>query len=140
MAPDEIISAMTKEWLKKQSEEGNPIILDGYPRTIKQAKSLVAMLKENKFQNFNLHVIRFTIAEQVIVDRIANRVVCENKKCQQVYSLKTKKPKQEGICDLCGSRLSKRSDDNEEVIRSRYQTYMANEKDILNFFVANTSK
>jgi len=134
LVPDEIVSNMVKVWLGEQLANSNPIILDGYPRTKAQAETLIKLLEEPKLKTFNLKVVKISIAENSVVDRISNRVVCENKKCQVVYSLKAKPPVKEGICDSCGSKLIKRKDDSEEIVRSRFKTYQATESEILNFF------
>ncbi|HBS48485.1 TPA: adenylate kinase [Candidatus Dependentiae bacterium] len=134
LVPDSLISDMVKVWLTEQQSSKNPIILDGYPRTKSQAETLVTLLADPNFSNLSLKVVKFAIREEEVVDRIANRLVCENKKCQAVYSLKSKKPAKEGICDLCGSKLIKRTDDNEEVVKNRFKIYSATENEILNFF------
>lgn len=134
LVPDELINAMIQDWLIQQASGTNPIILDGYPRTTGQAQALLDILKDPKNANYRLKIARFSVSEQEAVDRILFRVVCSNKACQKVYSLKSLKPKVEGICDVCGSPLSKRSDDTEEVIRRRYQDYMKTESAMLDFF------
>lgn len=134
LVPDELINAMIQDWLEQQAAGHSPIILDGYPRTTGQAAALLNILKDPKNSSYRLKIARFTVPEQEAVDRILYRVVCSNKACQKVYSLKALKPKVEGICDVCGSPLTKRSDDTEEVIRKRYNDYMKSEADILNFF------
>lgn len=134
LVPDELINAMIQDWLIQQAGGTTPIILDGYPRTVGQAEALLNILKDPKNSGYQLKIVRFSVSEQEAVDRILYRVVCSNKACQKVYSLKALKPKVEGICDVCGSPLSKRSDDTEPVIRKRYQDYMKTEADILNVF------
>jgi len=134
LVPDDLINAMIKDWLEKQAGGTNPIILDGYPRTTGQAQVLIDMLKDPKNSSFRLRIVRFSVSETEAVDRIVYRVVCENKACQKVYSLKSLKPKVDGICDVCGSKLSKRGDDTEEVIKKRYNDYMKTEDEMLNFF------
>lgn len=130
LVPDELVNAMVNDWLIKQSENNAPLILDGYPRTVKQAEALLAMTRNN----FHLRVISFVVSEDEAVNRIVYRVVCSNKACQKVYSLKVLKPKVEGVCDICGSPLLKRSDDTQEVIRKRYNDYMQTENAMLAFF------
>ncbi len=134
LVPDELINAMMQDWLEKQVAEKNPVILDGYPRTVVQAHALLDMLKAPKNQIYHLRVVRFSVSEQEAIDRIVYRVVCSNKNCQKVYSLKALKPKVEGICDVCGSKLSRRSDDTEQVIEKRYNDYMKTESELLGFF------
>lgn len=134
LVPDELVNAMVQDWLEKQASGTSPIILDGYPRTVGQAQTLLEILKSEKNSGYRLRVVRFSVSEQEAVDRIVYRVVCSNKNCQKVYSLRSLKPKVEGICDVCGSPLLKRSDDTEEVIRKRYRDYMVKETEMLNLF------
>lgn len=134
LVPDELINAMVQDWLEKQASGTGPIILDGYPRTVIQAQTLIEILKSEKNSGYRLRVVRFSVSEQEAVDRILYRVVCSNKNCQKVYSLRSLKPKVEGVCDACGNPLSKRSDDTEEVIRKRYNDYMKKEAEMLNLF------
>ncbi|HBY05382.1 MAG: Adenylate kinase [candidate division TM6 bacterium GW2011_GWE2_42_60] len=134
LVPDTLINDMVQDWLIQQATGTQPIILDGYPRTIGQAQALIAMLKDPKNAAYHLRVVRFTVSEKEVVDRIAYRVVCSNKVCQKVYSLKSLPPKVAGICDVCGGKLIKRKDDTEEVVRKRYTDYMKTEAEILAFF------
>ncbi|MCL5436551.1 MAG: nucleoside monophosphate kinase, partial [Candidatus Dependentiae bacterium] len=134
LVPDTLINAMVGDWLIQQAAGHSPIILDGYPRTVGQAEALLELLKDPKNSAYRLRIVRFGVSEQEAVDRILYRVVCSNKACQKVYSLKALKPKVEGICDVCGSPLTKRSDDTEEVIRKRYNDYMKSEAAMLGFF------
>lgn len=136
LVSDDLINEMVQNWLAQQSAGTSPIILDGYPRTIGQAQALMAMLKDQKNAAYHLRIVRFAVSEQEVVDRISSRVVCSNKECQKVYSLKSFKPKVEGVCDACGGKLIKRKDDTEEVVKKRYAEYMAHESEILNFFKA----
>jgi len=134
LVPDALINDMVQDWLVKQAAGTQPIILDGYPRTIGQAQALIAMLKDPRNAAYHPRVVRFTVSEKVVVDRIASRVVCSNKECQKVYSLKSLPPKVEGICDVCGGKLIKRKDDTEEIVKKRYADYMKTEAEILAFF------
>jgi adenylate kinase len=134
LVTDDLINAMMSDWLTKQAGGTSAIILDGYPRTTGQAQVLLDMLKDPKNASFRLRIVRFSVSEAEAVDRIVYRVVCGNKACQKVYSLKSLKPKVDGVCDLCGGQLSKRGDDTEEVIKKRYNDYMKTESDMLNFF------
>lgn len=137
LVPDTLINAMVQDWLIQQAGSQNPVILDGFPRTVGQAEALINMLKDPKNSSYHLRIIRFTVSEQEAVDRILYRVVCSNKSCQKVYSLKSFKPQVDGVCDVCGQALTKRGDDTEEVIRKRYNDYMKSEAAMLAFFREN---
>jgi adenylate kinase len=131
LIPDEIITKMALDWLKGKIKTCSHIILDGFPRTSGQAESLLRELKENNvFDDVIFDVINFELDEDEIVRRISSRLVCENKKCQEVYSELVKKPKSAGICDICGNGVRRRSDDEPEVVRERLRGF-ADTKDLL---------
>lgn len=134
LVPDELVIAMVRDWLNKQVGKTEPIILDGFPRTYAQAAALLDMLNEGTLGKNKVVVIRFTVSEDEVVKRIVYRVICSNKSCQHVYSLKEKPPVKAGICDICQGQLIKRSDDTEEVIRKRFKDYMQTEAAMLDFF------
>jgi adenylate kinase len=99
-----------------QDETGD-VLLDGYPRTLFQAESLQTFLSQ---QGIALGmVIDIEIQEHELEVRIVNRRICSNHECCAIYNLNSKPPSVDGICDLCGSPLKHRSDDNAESFRSR---------------------
>ena len=133
---DSIVIEMVNEWLVQQLESGRSIILDGYPRNIVQAEALDSFLKE-KFQDANLHVVRFVVPDEVVVERLCNRYVCQNKECQAIYSMapgSSHRPKKDMICDKCSSALVQRADDKKESIRERLKVYHEHEKKMLDFY------
>ena len=102
LVPDDVTIGIVENRLKdKDVQEG--IILDGFPRTVKQAEELDKILKaEDKKVDI---VINLTTPEEEIIERIVNRRVCSNQECKTVYNLQLNPPKQEGICDKCGHEL-----------------------------------
>jgi adenylate kinase len=131
LIPDKIITQMVLDWLREKIATYKNIILDGFPRTSGQAECLLRELQENKlFSNTNFTVVNFELSEEEIVRRISSRLVCENKKCQEVYSTLVKNPKSQGICDICGSKLFHRADDEPEVVRERLRGF-SKTKDLL---------
>ncbi len=121
LVPDEIVNQVVKERIEK-SEKG--FILDGYPRTIEQAKFLLSLTEIDA-------VIRLVVPEWVIIERLSSRVICEN--CGKVYNLRFLKPKVEGVCDDCGGKLIQREDDKPEVIKERIKIYEEQTKPVLDF-------
>lgn len=120
LAPDELLNAMIAEEIQKPACK-NGFILDGYPRTIKQAQFLDDYLEErNTYITavFDLHV-----EEDVLVERIAGRRICANGKCGATYHIKLMPPKVSGLCDLCSRPLTQRHDDTEEVLRQRIELH-----------------
>jgi len=129
LIPDDLITAMVIDWLESPERLGSPIILDGFPRTSGQAASFFAFLKEKK-PDYRFRVIYIHLSDEAIIKRLAARVVCGNKSCQQVYTVA------EGLhtCKACGSPLIKRDDDREEVIRQRLSLYPGYRDVLLHFY------
>ena len=129
LVPDELTIKFVEQRLKEDDCE-NGVILDGYPRTIAQAEALDKFLEEN---NKKIDIaINLDLSNEDIVDRISKRRVCPN--CKETYSLDYKKPKQEGICDICGHELIQRDDDKEETVRKRLETYEQATGPLVNYY------
>ncbi|MBQ9297913.1 MAG: nucleoside monophosphate kinase [Clostridia bacterium] len=107
------------------------ILLDGYPRTKKQAEHLDKILEERKAKV--TAVVSLDVSNELIIDRLINRRICPE--CGEIYNLKYgKRPKQEGICDSCGTKLVQRIDDNEETIKDRLTTYEITTKPLITYY------
>ena len=121
LVPDEITVPMVVDRLNMEdAKEG--AILDGFPRTIEQAKKLDEILAESG-KKVDL-VVNLTTPREEIITRILNRRVCSNQACKATYNLTMHPSKVEGICDKCGEKLIQREDDsNEESIRNRLSIY-----------------
>jgi adenylate kinase len=105
-----------------QSETGD-VLFDGYPRTLNQAESLETFLSS---QGIGLgFVIDIDVPESALEARVVNRMVCSNNSCGAIYHLVTKRPLQEGVCDLCQSPLKHRADDCSEAFRGRMVAFNA---------------
>jgi adenylate kinase len=116
--PDDIMINIVKKRLKEKDCE-NGFLLDGFPRTIPQADALEEITKElNKPIDV---VINLVIDQKELIDRVIGRRTC--KACGASYHLKNNPPKKQGVCDLCGSELYQRADDNEQSIKVRLDTY-----------------
>ena len=110
----------------------NGIILDGFPRTVKQAEALDEMLaKRNKKVDM---VINLTTPEEEIIERIVNRRICSNSDCKTVYNIILNPPKKEGICDVCGHELIQRKDDNVETVKKRLQNYFMQTSPLVEYY------
>lgn len=127
LIPDAVIIQFLQNELKKI--DADIVILDGVPRTVKQAK----MMKEKGIKIDR--VIYLPLSEEEAVRRAKNRLVCSNANCQEGFTKDSfKHPKVEGICDKCGSKLTVRSDDNEETVRKRLQIYHDSTEPVLEWF------
>ena len=131
LVPDETTINIVKERLK-DADVQNGLILDGFPRTIEQAEALDKMLKDLD-KNIRL-AINLETPEEEIIDRIVSRRVCSNQDCKTVFNTKLNPPKQEGICDKCGSELKQRKDDNEETVKNRLVTYYKQSAPIVDYY------
>lgn len=130
LVPDEVVIGIVKERLAKD-DCAKGFILDGFPRTIPQAEALDAMgVVIDK-------VIDIEVADEVIVNRLSGRRVCE--KCGRPYHLESLKPKVEGICDDCGGTLVQRKDDSIETVKARLDIYH-NETEPLKDYYAKQNK
>jgi len=131
LIPNELMLRILKERISQEDCQ-NGFLLDGYPRNIQQAKDLDAA--GIKIDNaFNIE-----ISDAEALRRIKGRWSC--KKCEAGYNYVTApKPKQEGICDVCGGPLSQRADDSsDDAINQRLKTYHDEIGPVIKFY--NTTK
>ena len=114
----------------------NGYILDGYPRDMAQAKAYEELLAKLNMEIG--HVIFLDIDKELAVRRTLSRLICPN--CGSSYNLEVEevKPKKDGICDRCNHELKHRSDDNEETILKRFDTYMESTKDLIDYYKLET--
>ena len=111
LVPDDLVIALIRE--KISSMEGG-FLLDGFPRTIEQAKKLEEISEIDT-------VINLEVDEDILVDRLTKRRSCND--CGGVYHLLFNPPKEDGRCDSCGGELYQRSDDTEATVKERLRTY-----------------
>ena len=137
LVPDELVIE-TVEARLNEADVKEGAILDGYPRTVSQAEALKSFL-DKKDANIKRVAIELNVPDEEIITRITNRATCSNKSCGAIYNLVTRPPKREGICDICGSKLTKRNDDNEDTIKTRLEVYHENSKDLLEFYKENNA-
>ena len=137
LVPDNVTIKMVETRLSEVDVKDGAI-LDGFPRTAVQAEALKNFLEENNPMQKRI-AIELDVPDEEIIKRIVNRVTCSNKECGAIYNLQTRPPKQEGICDICGSALTKRADDNEETVAKRLKVYHENAKDLIEFYAKNNA-
>ena len=124
---DEIVLDLLKRKLASP-ECAKGVIFDGYPRTVRQAEMLDELTRVDG-------VIVLDVPDEVIVDRMAQRRTCP--KCQMTYHLTTLPPKQDGVCDKCGTELGIRSDDAPEVVLNRLHVYHEKTEPIISYYRAS---
>lgn len=133
LVSDEIITELLTNELKSIKDE--KFILDGYPRNLAQAETLNNIFSELGIDNYR--AIYIDIDEDTATKRVLGRIICSN--CGASYNKFFQKlmPKEEGICDKCGSELKERSDDNEETFKTRFQTYIDVTSPVLDYYKKN---
>lgn len=127
LVSDEIVSALISDELEGMGQDVGAIF-DGYPRTADQARSLDEILAQH--QRKLDRVIELEVDEDALVQRITGRFTCAQ--CGQGYHDVFERPKEEGVCDKCGStEFKRRPDDNEETVRTRLIEYRGKTAPIL---------
>lgn len=128
LVPDSVTIKMVEGKLDKLDN----VLLDGFPRTIPQAEALNEYL--NKTNKKITAVINLNVPDEDIIKRTSSRVICSNKDCGASYNTIFMPPKVEGICDICGSPLIKRKDDNPETIKERLNVYYKNTQPLIDYY------
>ncbi|MFH1616519.1 MAG: adenylate kinase [Planctomycetota bacterium] len=128
LVPDSIIIEMMAGAIRKAGNKG--YILDGFPRTVAQAKALDKVLCDSG-ENIDA-LLNLKIDDKVIAARLSGRRSCP--KCGAVYHIETLKPKVEGICDVDGAELVQRPDDQSEVVWNRLKTYHAETAAVVEYY------
>lgn len=124
LVPDDIVNKVMEKRLSKE-DCGGGFILDGYPRTIKQAEFLDGISRIDVVINLN-------VPDEVIVRRLSSRLVCKN--CGAIYNKITLPPKVNGVCDKCGGELYQRDDDKPEIVRERIRIYEKETGPLLEYY------
>jgi len=124
LVPDDIVIDVLKQRIAKVPNERG-FILDGYPRTIDQAKTLEDIAEIDV-------ILLQMVPDWIIIERLSSRRIC--KSCGAVYNIRFLKPKVNGVCDKCGGSLYQRSDDTPEVIKRRLQVYQEQTSPLLQYY------
>lgn len=131
LVPDEVVNEVLKSRLQRP-DSARGFILDGYPRTVDQAKALERVAKIDA-------VINMDVPERVIIERLSNRRICRN--CGAIYNAKySPKPKVEGKCDRCGGELYQREDDKTDVIKNRLRVYEKQTQPLIEYYEKKKTK
>lgn len=131
LVPDDVVNDVLRSWLARP-ESAAGFVLDGYPRTVEQAKALERMAKIDAIVNLD-------VPEWVIVERLSNRRICRN--CGAIYNAKySPKPKVDLICDKCGGELYQREDDKPDVVKNRLRVYESQTQPLIEYYRNKKSK
>lgn len=125
LIPDDVMIEVMKDRLS-QSDCEKGFILDGFPRTLKQAEEL-----DKSDIDIDV-VLNLDVPDEQIIERLSGRLEC--KECATTFHKIHRKPKVEGVCDNCGGELITRADDKPETIKSRLNIYHSKTESLINFY------
>ena len=131
LVSDQVLADVILERTSR-SDCANGYILDGFPRTLRQAELLEDLAKR---QGNDILLVRVTVHKEVLLKRLTGRRLCAQ--CGEIYNVYFKAPKVEGVCDLDGATLSQRADDNESVVGKRLETYIESTLPLFNYYSAS---
>ncbi|MBQ6471871.1 MAG: adenylate kinase [Victivallales bacterium] len=121
LVSDEIVAKMVANRIAKADIVEHGCLLDGFPRTVPQADMLDKILSAGNARM--AAVVLIEADRKMLMGRLTSRRVCSNKECGATFNVLSLPPRQEGICDKCGSALIQRSDDSEATARQRLEVY-----------------
>jgi len=122
--PDELTIALVRERLA-EPDAANGWILDGFPRTIPQARALEGMRGASA-------AVDFDVDDAAVIERLSGRRVCSG--CSRNYHVSFLKPEKDGLCDDCGKELVIRDDDRPESIKKRLEVYRAQTEPLIGYY------
>jgi adenylate kinase len=132
LVPNGVTIQMMVKRLRADDVRKNGFILDGFPRTVRQAEALSEELEK---EGITLDgVVSLEVDDDVVVTRLSGRMGCT--KCGEIYHSVNKPSKREGICDKCNSPLIVREDDKPETIRERLRVFHENTKPVVDYYAA----
>jgi adenylate kinase len=129
LVPDEITIKMILERIDAP-DCSKGVMLDGFPRTLEQAKALDQALDNKKLKIDRVFYINVSTEE--LVRRLSGRFIC--RQCQAPYHNVSSPPKEEGKCDKCGGELYQRADDTPETVRKRIDVYMKETSPLIDYY------
>lgn len=129
LVPDDVINAMVEKRLQ-EPDCTKGYLLDGYPRTLVQAKKFEEIA--DRIDRPVQIVIELTVDEEILKERITGRRVCS--KCGAIYNINSHPCKVEGICDICGGPVVQRKDDTLEQLQVRLQEHQQNTRPVLDYY------
>ena len=129
LVPDELTCDLVMDRIQ-EDDAANGFVLDGFPRTIPQAEALDGALKKiGQSMDFAIDV---DVPDENIINRMSGRRACLN--CGATYHIVSIPPKQEGICDACGSKLVLRDDDKPETVKKRLDVYHDQTQPLIDYY------
>ena len=130
LVPDELVSRVVFEKLQSMKRKTTGFLLDGYPRTLDQARAFDRFSQQS---GIPIDVVLFLDVEfDELVKRLAVRRQCP--KCKEVYNLEIRPPRVEGLCDRCGTELIHRLDDHADIVLERLEIYRSQTEPLRDFY------
>ncbi len=126
LVPDEVVWNLVADRLGWE-DAARGVLLDGFPRSVRQAELLVDWIGDR-----GLSVAALTVPDEELISRLSGRRTCMS--CGATYHVRHKPPAVEGRCDRCGGEVVQRADDSEETVRARLETYHRETAPVLDFF------
>ena len=127
--PDDVTIKMVMEWINVP-EHSPGFLLDGFPRTMNQAKALE---QELRYRNGTIdRVLFFDVPEEELVLRLGGRLICRS--CQASFHRNFSPPEEPNVCDFCGGELYQRDDDKESVVKNRLKVYLEETAPVLKYY------
>ncbi|MCS6843669.1 MAG: adenylate kinase [Caldilineales bacterium] len=131
LVPDDVTIRMVQERIA-QPDCARGVILDGFPRTLEQAKALDEMLATRGARVALVPLL--AVPDEELMERLTGRRVC--KQCGANYHVRFNPPRVEGVCDACGGELYQRSDDTPETVRNRLYVYYKQTSPLIGYYFA----
>ena len=129
LVPDNVIIGMIQDRIEAADAEAG-YVLDGFPRTLEQARALDEALSDQP-QGID-KVVNISVSEQELINRLGGRLICRG--CQRPYHEVNSPPAKEGACDACGGELYQREDDTSEAVLRRIQVYTEQTAPLIQFY------
>lgn len=130
LVSDELVTKLVEQRITSGQDLQNGYMLDGYPRTVKQAQDLDMILaKAQAPLDFALNM---DADPDLILRRLTGRRVC--RKCGAIFHMINHPPKKSAVCDICSGELYQRTDDNEETIKARMKVYVESTQPIIDYY------
>ncbi|MGQ9675725.1 MAG: adenylate kinase [Chloroflexota bacterium] len=129
LLPDDLVAQVIEDKLRGVPPTQG-FVLDGFPRTLVQARMFDDMLR--RLNRSLSAVIALLVDESTVLERLAGRRVCP--RCREVYHIRFRPPRKPGICDICQTPFEQRPDDRPEAIRRRLELYHRETEPVLDFY------
>lgn len=131
---DNIIVEIVDQWLAHKISGANrtlTVVLDGFPRTLVQAVELNRIIYGGRFKDIMLKIVKLSVSDDIVIDRLSARMICKNNSCGAIYSTISHMTEK---CTKCNSDLIKRADDTIDAIKNRLDIYYKHELEMLKYY------